>query len=374
MKTSHIKLILIEVVLVVLVLLNIFFSIITNVFLVNIILALFCGLIIFLLGFEKERGRYKTDMIMSVVIVTFIFQIIYFVSGLIFGYLKSGYSLEFVDIIMNILPLLITIFVCEVFRYSINRKGDNSVIVLILSVVLFTLIDIMLQIIIIGNISKVNLFDLVGNVIFFSVSKNILLTYMTTKIGYSPAIVFRLIMELPIYILPIIPNINEYFDTVIMFIFPFIVLYIFNKTYTKIKKEVVVSRKKYKFASYIMILLIIFIVFFTSGVFRFYALSIGSGSMEPNIDTGDIVIVDKGISIDSIKEGDVLVYNKFNKVVVHRVIEVVDNGKDIIFYTKGDNNDEDDNYVVVEDEVIGKTLFRVRFLGYPTLWFNEILT
>ena len=54
---------------------------------------------------------------------------------------------------------------------------------------------------------------------------------------------------------------------------------------------------------------------------------------------------------------------------MHRVIEVNDN----TFKTKGDNNDEEDAWVVNKKDIIGITKVRIPLLGYPTVWLNELL-
>jgi signal peptidase len=65
-----------------------------------------------------------------------------------------------------------------------------------------------------------------------------------------------------------------------------------------------------------------------------------SGSMEPMIKTGSLLLVDK--KDKNIEIGDVIAYKNHDMEVSHRVVEITSNG----YVTKGDNNDNVDFYQV----------------------------
>lgn len=89
-----------------------------------------------------------------------------------------------------------------------------------------------------------------------------------------------------------------------------------------------------------------------------------SGSMEPSIKTGSIVVIK---SRENYAVGDVVTFGKDTKediptthrIVSSRAIEGV-----IVFTTKGDANKSSDIKEIREDEIHGKVLFSVPFLGY----------
>ena len=62
-----------------------------------------------------------------------------------------------------------------------------------------------------------------------------------------------------------------------------------------------------------------------------------SGSMEPVIRTGSMVLVDT--QTENIQSGDIIMYRLQKENVVHRVVEIQEDGKII---TKGDNNENAD--------------------------------
>lgn len=89
-----------------------------------------------------------------------------------------------------------------------------------------------------------------------------------------------------------------------------------------------------------------------------------SGSMEPAIKTGSIVII-RPESAYSI--GDVITFGKDTKKDVpttHRIIEMRTQEGKYIYRVKGDANENADMKEVLQNEVIGKVMFDVPYAGY----------
>lgn len=89
-----------------------------------------------------------------------------------------------------------------------------------------------------------------------------------------------------------------------------------------------------------------------------------SGSMEPAIKTGGIVVIQPQASYSI---GDVVTFGKDTKTDVpttHRIMEERSEGSVTYFTTKGDANEEIDANEVLAHDVIGKVLFTVPYAGY----------
>ncbi len=88
-----------------------------------------------------------------------------------------------------------------------------------------------------------------------------------------------------------------------------------------------------------------------------------SGSMEPTYHTGSLIYV-KHIQPQDIKVGDPITFvlNEDLVVATHRVISV-DNEKEY-FYTKGDANTSADGSPVHFNNLIGKPVFTIPYMGY----------
>ncbi len=89
-----------------------------------------------------------------------------------------------------------------------------------------------------------------------------------------------------------------------------------------------------------------------------------SGSMEPSIKTGSLVIVKPS---DVYNVGDVIMFGKDTKTqlpTTHRII--ADEVRSGVFYytTKGDANDDPDPQPVAKSEVVGRVIFDIPYLGY----------
>jgi len=74
-------------------------------------------------------------------------------------------------------------------------------------------------------------------------------------------------------------------------------------------------------------------------------------SMEPTINTGDLLIIEKKESPNfNVKIGDILIFEYNGKLVGHRLINIRNN----IYYTKGDNSRGVEE--VREEQIIGKVV------------------
>lgn len=93
--------------------------------------------------------------------------------------------------------------------------------------------------------------------------------------------------------------------------------------------------------------------------------SIMSGSMEPTLKTGGIVLTDTRDKIPEI--GDIVTYQMGESKVTHRVVRK--EGKNYV--TKGDANNREDPAVVSSEQVIGKVIFTVPFLGYIAFFVRQ---
>ena len=63
---------------------------------------------------------------------------------------------------------------------------------------------------------------------------------------------------------------------------------------------------------------------------------------------------------------------KGNILVAHRVIKTKDTSDKLYFYTKGDANDTPDEAIISQDEVQGIVKRVIKYIGYPTVWINEL--
>lgn len=108
-------------------------------------------------------------------------------------------------------------------------------------------------------------------------------------------------------------------------------------------------------------------------IFGYQAYIITSDSMKPEINNGDVVIVRK-IGQEEIKENDVIVYSEEAQNITHRVIEITEKDGHKEYKTKGDNNQVEDSKFVLYENIKGKVMFKIPFLGTIILFMkNQII-
>jgi signal peptidase len=101
----------------------------------------------------------------------------------------------------------------------------------------------------------------------------------------------------------------------------------------------------------------------------FYVVS--SGSMIPNLNVFDVIVVQGNVPFDHIKVGDIIVFNRPNghdRVIVHRVAEILQNNP-LVIRTKGDANPGSipgTDFPITKQDYIGKVEYVIPQIGYVT--------
>lgn len=374
-KKSYIKLFSLEIILFFFLILNSFVSSILSRY--NLIMCLI--LLIFLFkkgfGFEKDRHRFTKDIIMEMIIFLLGYFILYYVFGLVIGFYRAGNYFTLNGFRDFLIPLTIIAILKEFLRYNFMQKSEGSKILRVCTIVLFILLDVTNVLYYSNYDSKYEVFLFIALYLMPAISKNIACSYITVKTGYKPVIFYQLVMTLYVYILPILPNPSEYISSIIQFVVPLILMYRMYLLFDKYTNKVVERNyNKRSFAVFVPTLIVTAIlVYFVSGYFHFHAIAIASGSMSPEINKGDVVVVEKiDEKYDLLQEGQVIAYKHGNIVVVHRLINIIKSDNNYYFYTKGDANEDDDNWVINQDDIIGIVKVKVPFVGLPTVWLNEL--
>jgi len=90
-----------------------------------------------------------------------------------------------------------------------------------------------------------------------------------------------------------------------------------------------------------------------------------SDSMIPALNPNDLLIVEKS-TIDNVMVGNIIVFNSHVEeigIVAHRAIDKFDDNGKVAISTQGDNVGEADAWVVHADDLIGKVVGNVSFVG-----------
>lgn len=178
-------------------------------------------------------------------------------------------------------------------------------------------------------------------------------------------------------LLPIFPNVDWFFSTMLEALVSLILFVFINYEHTiKINRLTRWQKKKINPKnSVIIITVVILLVIFVAGLLPYRPVAVMSNSMVPEFARGYVVITKKinEDDIQDIKIGDILEYQLDESVVIHRIINIEEEKGSLIFTTKGDNNDSQDSKKVEQNQIIGIVKFNIPYVGYPSVWFSEFL-
>ena len=373
MKSSVKKLIIIELIVLLTIIFNFF-----NPFLFNhykyLIFLFFIGLAIyFSVGIDINSSPNEKPYLKNEIICILVYFVFIYLSGLFVGFSKPIYSWSFTNLVKNIIPTITVIFVCEILRNQIIKKSNKNLPVVLLSFLIFTLLDICIGYYDYNLNSKSQLYEFLGLVIMCSIPKNILFTILNVYSDHVNSIVYRLFIELYVYIVPIVPDYGPYIESVLLILLPVILsVVILNSRTKKIEKPEKKNRGKIIFI--VVTSLLGALVLINSGLIKYQTLVIGSNSMKKYMEKGDVVFIEKLNNKEkkNLKVGEILIFKYDNKIVAHRIHEIVESDNSRYFITKGDNNDQVDNGVIYEKNIIGKVNFRIKYIGLPSIWLQEL--
>lgn len=326
---------------------------------------------IYLLGYRKLRiNQYKKGFTRSVIIFLMLYFVGIYGAGLMVGFLKNAYSLKIGTLIQNILNVIIVIITTEIFRYvfiSTNKDNKKSIVFITLLLFLFE----------INTFIRPGVFkELTSSFKFISVMvlpvmmKHIMCTYLTYNAEYKPALIYRLVMDIYFYVMPLQPDLNDYVVSILTLLLPFLIMMYSNRlVYEKNGvKEHEFGSRIIKLVDLPFIFVLVFLVLMVLDIGPYKLVGIETGSMTPNIRIGDAVVIDKNVNKNKLKEKDIIAYvNKENILVVHRIIAINPDGT---YITKGDYNNSPDAYPVSKEQIKGKVKFKIPFIAYPKIIFK----
>ena len=319
--------------------------------------------------------KIKKEIIYCTIIGALIYVMIYMVSGLFLTFGKNPYFTTIKGFIINLWIFGTIIIAKEFIRYKliINVYGKDKVKIAVLISIVYIIIDIGINKYISASFSMLMIVKEICQTIIPLIAKNILYSYIAMNSNYLPTLIYEMVTKLYLWISPILPNAPWVMTAIIDSTIPVILFlyarYIIYKNSTlKFKQEIDAINPK----SMVPFLIIVILgIWFAIGIFPIKPVAIASGSMEKELYTGDIAIIKK-CNANDVEVGDIIEYQMEGYTVIHRIMEKKQKKGEYFFVTKGDNNDAEDAKEVSESQLIGKIIFKVKYLGYPSIWINKL--
>ncbi len=322
-------------------------------------------------GFEKDKSFLRGSTARIVTAALMAFLLIIYGLGIVLGFRRGFLYHDLFSLIKNIAFVVMITFEIEIIRYIIAKKCFQDEKMLVIFTVLSTIFNIFMEI----NMGVLNTsedkFIFLSTIIFPIMANESLCSFMTYKTGMLSSLIYKLVINLYIYILPIVPDLGNYIYSVVNILLPFILYNTLNKMIIRYEKEKaqITKMNKVVFVTPLVVLFVILVIL-VSGIFNHKLIAIASNSMVPMYSRGDAVIYEK-VKVESLEVGDILAFKKNDIVVTHRIVKILKNGSEYSFVTKGDNNNANDTYEPKESDVLGRVRLSFKYIGYPTVLINE---
>lgn len=335
---------------------------------VFLILLLIPNLMFF--GLKKDKNYYLGYTIRLILTILMVSGIVIYFLGLVLGFTKGVVGLK--TIFTIVVPEFILIFLWEYLRFIVIGNGHTGFKTRFIFTLLLAIFSIVIQFIPGSVYDSYTTFVFICTIVFPTIALEFLCTYLVHNVGFRPSLLYKSIVTLYVYLLPIIPDLGNYLFGVIGVLVPFITFYLLNKNLIKDNKyKARMDSRMLKFITVPLIIILVVLTILVSGIFKYKLIAVASNSMRPVFSRGDSVLFEYA-DPENIKVGDVVVFKHNNIIVVHRIVNVSTKNDLYYFNTKGDANDKQDNFEIKEKEIIGKVDYVIKYIGYPTIWINEM--
>ena len=334
------------------------------------------ALSILLLGFRKSKTTILEKNVFKVVIfyMTLSFFIMYGI-GLIVGFLRNAYSRNFIDIFDNIFAPILIIIAVEFIRYVFISANKDKRLIMVLLTIILTVLELCMTIRTLSMSDLAVVFNTTATIILPCIFKNLLLSYLSYHVGYKIPIFYRLIMDMYLFVVPLIPSLGDYVNSMIFISLPIIIyIGIFEMVDDSSNRaEPIFNKKRFTIWDVPVAIVLITIIALISGYFPHHMIGIGSESMNPVIKKGDAVILEKINDKTKLKKGDIIAYSNGKITIVHRIDSIKGSGNKQQYITKGDANNSADLKPVSRNQIKGVVKIKIPYIAWPTVWLTELL-
>lgn len=326
---------------------------------------------VWLLPGVRAAGRLRLRRFLCwLALICAAFQILLLLAGgMIDGFGRSPYSFAPIGILSNILFVGAGLAGAELSRaYLINSfAGRRAVLTIGLVSLFFTVLHLPLNKVL-GLRTGLEFTKFTGSVFFPTLSENVLASYLAYLGGPAPALLYLGALKTFHWFCPVLPDLSWVTKTLIGSFVPVFSLILVQRLYLTESREMKRSgaARENPTGWIVTSTASVLLIWFSVGVFPLYPSVILSGSMEPGIKKGDIVLVKK-MAGDEVKTGDIIQFKQGKIKITHRVVEIREGQGARVYRTKGDANSGPDPEPVHPQQVEGRVVQVVPKLGWVTL-------
>lgn len=337
-----------------------------------IFLLAFTIFLIKLMKYKKVDNPSKNKVTIFILGLSAIYIILIYIIGIFSGFYRNANSFSYNNLYNIILPYILIVVCSEIIRQIFVTKDNKKI------TVITTFVLVLLEITLYSNRytswNLDNALILIGYVIFPAISISLMCNYMVKRYGVIPNIVYRVITMIYTYIFSVLPDIYMFFQSIYKIIYPYIIYILVDEVFEKKKFRKVNKHEKISLISIsISMIIVISIVMLVSCKFKYGILVVGSSSMTGTVDKGDAVVFER-YDDQKLKKGQIIVFTKDNIKTIHCIENIQIKNDETIYFTKGTNNQQQDEGYRTDSDILGIVKFKIIDIGWPTIWLNELFS
>lgn len=328
-------------------------------------LLIFTSLTYLTCGFKKSFTTILDKQIIKYLsIYSLAFYIIIYLFGFAIGYNENSLTNQN---LISVLFYLLNIIFLEIIRYIIINRDTESRKDIIIIACLITIINILL----LKYFTNLKLL-----LIIIVCANSLFSTFLSLTFGYKVTLIYRLLLEHLLFFIPIIPAFNSFWFILLYIGFIILTYRKLRTVYSHYERDNFINfvPKSYRLIYIPFCLIFIFTIVIISSKANIFLMGIASNSMAPSIRRGDAVLVKKVKDNTVAAVDDIVIFKHKNKMIAHRIIEIVTKDKEKYYVTKGDNNKKPDEALLKVNEVEGIVCFKIPYLAYPSIKSREIIS
>lgn len=317
---------------------------------------------------------YSKTVLMLVSVTGLLYVVIYYLSALFVGFTRTGYGIRPEILAKFILPVAAIIAGSELLRFCLCAQHGRAGKVFAYFICL--LADVMIR----ANLSGISTFsrfmDVVALAFFPGILYNLLFNYLTVRYGFLPNIVYRAFHVWIFYLIPYGSALSNGIVAMANLLLPLLIWLFIDSLYERKKryalgKKSLFTRAVSTVLTVAALVIMIGTVMLISNHFYYGALVIATESMTGELNKGDVAIFEQ-YDDQFLKEGQVIVFEKEDSVIVHRIVDIKIINEETRYYTKGDVNDDVDAGWRTAGDIVGLVNYKLPCLGFPTLWLRSL--
>jgi signal peptidase len=320
-----------------------------------------------------SKLKYTEFYLLLMLVCAVLYLISYFVIGTIDGFGLNIYDTSFMGIVKNLLVLGTAVILKEWARnFLINTVQRRFAVVFgILIVLVFSLTEVNLDTF--GKLRTLEeIFSYVSKNILPVVFYNVFMTFAAYILGFYGTALYAALTKFPIWIVRILPNFRWItlllVGALLPLMFTIVLRSISRKKATRGKRQEMQQASPYSWIATSVVSVLT--VWFALGIFPIFPTAIVSNSMKPDISRGDIVLIRK-VDPNTLNEQDVVLYAMDQIQVFHRIIDIKYVQGVRNYTVKGDNNQYQDPKLVLGEQILGKHIATIPYIGWPGVLLQQ---